>query len=153
MRTWIITFILAALTSGAAAASDKSEKADVLAPLHQFVNALNKGDKKTAIAACATPASIIDEIPPHEWQGATACADWVNDLEANMKKDGMTDLIQTLGRPRAVDITGDRAFAIVPVTNSFKENGKRVTEPGVLTVAFQKSETGWHMTGWAYTRH
>jgi hypothetical protein len=152
MRRLAIAFILAASVTRTAA-SDESEKAAVLAPLHQFVTAMNKGDKETAIAACAIPASIIDEIPPHEWQGATACADWMNDLDANLKKDEDTDLMQELGKPRAVDVNGDRAFAIVPVTNAFKEKGKQIIEPGVLTVAFRKFETGWRITGWAFTRH
>ena len=45
---------------------------------------------QTALAACASPSSIIDEFPPHAWQGATACADWANDFETfNKKEDRM----------------------------------------------------------------
>ena len=59
--------------AGPAAASDKS---DVMAAVRHYVAAFNKGDTQAANAACTTPAAIIDEFPPHIWQGATACPDW-----------------------------------------------------------------------------
>ena len=134
-----------------AAASDKR---DIMATVNQFNDSLNKGDTKTALAACATPASIIDEFPPHEWQGATACADWANDFDTYNKKYGITAPIATLGKPRHVDITGDRAYVVVPATYTYKENRKRVTESGsILTVALHKSATGWVITGWAWSKH
>ena len=34
----------------------------------------NKGDTKTALAACAAQAAILDEFPPYAWLGATACS-------------------------------------------------------------------------------
>jgi hypothetical protein len=153
MRTLIIAFAVA-LTVGPAAASEKSEKADIMATVNRFNDGMNKGDTKTALAACAAPSSIIDEFPPYGWQGATACADWANDFDTYNKKGKITDSIATLGKPRHVDITGDRAYVVVPATYTYKENGKRVTESGsTLTAALQKSAAGWVMTGWAWTKH
>jgi hypothetical protein len=131
-----------------------SEKTDVMAPVHQFFDNLNKGDMKTALAACAAPSSIIDEFPPHHWQGATACADWANDFDADSKKNGITDSIVTLAEPRHVDITGDRAYVVVPATYTYKQNGKPMTEAGsIFTAALQKVAAGWRMTGWAWAKH
>ncbi len=153
MRSMIVTLAIA-LVVGPAAASDKSEKADVMATVNQFINGINKGDTKSALAACAAPASIIDEFPPYGWQGATACADWANDFDADNKKNGVTDSFATLSKPRHVDITGDRAYVVVPATYTYKQKGKRVTESGsTLTVALQKSATGWVITGWAWSKH
>lgn len=130
-----------------------SDQADVVATVHQFNDSLNKGDAKTALAACAAPSSIIDEFPPHEWQGPTACADWANDFEAYNKKTGVTDPNVKLGKPKHVDITGDRAYVVVPATYTYKENGKRHTEShSILTVALQKGADGWRITGWAWTK-
>src|SRR5262252_1605553 len=42
-----------------------SEKTDAMAPVQQFVDGFNKGDFKSAIAACADMASVIDDFPPH----------------------------------------------------------------------------------------
>ena len=147
----LIVALAVALAAGPAAAS---EKTDMMATLHQFMDGLNKGDVKTALAACASPASIIDEFPPHEWQGATACADWANDFEAYNKKSGITDPIATIGKPRHIDITGDRAYVVAPATYTYKEKGKKLTESGsTLTVALQKGAAGWRMTGWAWSKH
>jgi len=66
--------ILAALVVGllVAAPVAADERADVMAPVNQFINGFNKGDIKTALAACAEQTSIIDEFPPYEWHGAGA---------------------------------------------------------------------------------
>jgi hypothetical protein len=43
---------------------------------------------------------------------------------------------------------------IVPVTYTYKQNGKRVGESGsTLIVALQKVAAGWRITGWAWTKH
>jgi hypothetical protein len=51
-------------------------------------------------------------------------------------------------------VTGDRGYVVVPVTYTYKQNGKPVVEPGsVWTFALQKMSTGWHITGWAWAQH
>jgi hypothetical protein len=150
MRRIIVVFAVA-LAAAPGAASDKS---DVMAAVNRFNDGMNKGDTKTALATCATPSSIIDEFPPYGWQGATACADWVTDFDAYNTKSGITDSFATLGKPRHVDISGDRAYAVIPATYTYKEKGKKVTESGsLLTVALQKSTSGWVITGWAWSKH
>jgi len=150
MRNTIVAFAVALAVVPAAA----SETTDVMAVVHQFIDGINKGDMKTAIAACAAPSSIVDEFPPYGWQGATGCADWANDYDGYNKKNGITDGVATLGKPKHVDITGDRAYAVIPASYTFKQNGKQVTESGsTMTVALQKSADGWRMTGWAWAKH
>ena len=154
MRNLIVATVVTALTvPGIVFAAAASDKTDAIAAAHQFNDSLNKGDAKTAVAMCAAPSSIIDEFPPHEWQGATACADWANDFDAYNKKNGITDSFVTLGKPKHVDITGDRAYLVIPATYTYKQNGKRVTEShSILTVAMQKSAAGWRITGWAWSK-
>ena len=73
------------------------------------------------------------------WQGATACSDWWNDIDAFNKKSGITDPNVAPGKPRHADVTGDRAYVVVPTTYTYKQNGKPVTESGaVWTLAFYK---------------
>jgi hypothetical protein len=140
---------LAVLASLPAAAT---EKTDVMTTVHKFVDSFNKGDVESA--TCAEQASIIDEFPPHEWHGAGACAKWMDDYDADAKKNGITDGIVTLGAPLHVDVTADRAYVVVPANYKFKKNGKLVQETGsMLTIALQKSEAGWRMTGWAWAKH
>ncbi len=145
-----VALTVALLAAGSAAAT---EKTDVMVPVHQFVDGFNKGDIKTAVAACAEQTSIIDEFPPHEWHGAGACSTWANDFDADAKKNGITDGKVTLGAPRHVDITADRAYVVVPANYAYKQKGKPAKETGsTLTIALQKSAAGWRVTGWAWTK-
>jgi len=138
----------------AAAPNALAQQKDVMAPVHQFVDGFNKGDTKSALAACADQTSIIDEFPPHEWHGAGACAKWADDYDANAKKDGITDGMVMLGKPRHVDVTGDLAYVVVPANYRFKQKGKPVAEIGsMLTIALQKGPAGWRMTAWTWTKH
>ena len=142
---------LAVLATLPAAAT---EKTDVMATVHKFVDSFNNGDVKAAAATCADQASIIDEFPPYEWHGAGACAQWMDDYNADAKKNGIADGIVTLGAPLHVDITTDRAYVVVLANYKFKKNGKSVQETSsMLTIALQKSEAGWRMTGWAWEKH
>jgi hypothetical protein len=139
---------MAVLAVGLAAASDQT---DVMVPIHQFVDGFNKGDAKSALAACADQVSIIDEFPPHEWHGAGACTAWMEDYETYAKTNGVTDGVVTLGQPWHIDVTGARAYVVAPATFSSKHNGKPSTETGAAFIfALQKGATGWRITGWAW---
>ena len=151
MRRTIVALSLAALLSSIAAGQDKTA---VMATVHQFVDAFNKGDTKAAVAACANETSIIDEFPPHEWHGAGACQKWMDDYEADAKKNGITDGFVTLSPPRHVEITADRAYVVVPANYTYKQKGKPANETGsLLTVALQKGGTGWRIAAWSWSKN
>src|SRR5262249_26186449 len=113
----ILALTIAAFTTGAFAAS---ENKDVMAPIQQFCDGLNKGDMKSAMAACLDDMCIIDEIAPHEWHGAGACSKWLADFDADAEKNGITDTVVTLKKPRHVDVTVDRAYVVVPALYAYK---------------------------------
>ncbi len=137
------TFIALAVAVFAAGPTAASEKTDVMVAVHQFVDGFNKGDTKTALAACADQTSIIDEFPPHEWHGAGACAKWMDDYDADAKKNGITDGIVTLSNPRHIDVTADRAYVVAAANYTFKKKGVPVKETGsTFTFALQKGEAG-----------
>jgi ketosteroid isomerase-like protein len=126
------------------------DKTAVIAVVHQFTDAFNKGDTKTAAAACADQTSIIDEFP----HGAGGCAKWMTDYDADAKKNGITDGHVTLGTPKHVNVAADRAYVVVPADYAYKEKGKPVKETGsILTVALQKVAAGWRITGWSWTKN
>ncbi|HVN35093.1 MAG TPA: nuclear transport factor 2 family protein [Casimicrobiaceae bacterium] len=150
MRRVSVALFAALLAAAPAFAADKD---DVMASVKQFVDGFNKGDVKSALAACAEQTSIVDEFPPHEWHGPGACAAWANDFDADAKKNGITDGKVTLGKPRHVDVAGDRAYVVVPASYAYKLKGKPTKETGsMLTIALQKGASGWRMTGWAWTK-
>ena len=150
MRKLVIAVIVVVCMSSLAAASEQTE---VMAPVHQFVEGFNKGDAKSALATCADRTLIIDEFPPHVWQGAGACSAWANDYEADAKKNGITDGVVTLGTPKHVDITGDVAYVVVPATYAYKKNSKTMKETGsTFTLVLQKGAAGWRITAWAWSK-
>jgi len=152
-KIWI-ALAVAMLAVGAAANAAASDKSDVMKSVSQFVDAFNKGDTKTAAAACADQTAIIDEFPPHEWHGSGACSTWMNDYDSDAKKNGITDGNVTLAKPRHVDVNGDRAYVVVPASYTYKQKGKPVKESAsMLTVALQKSSADWKITGWSWTKN
>jgi ketosteroid isomerase-like protein len=147
----LVAAFVAVLSGAPARASDK---ADVMATVHQFIDGFNKGDVKSALATCADPVSILDEFPPYAWQGPTACLDWSNAYDADAKANGITDGIVILGTPWHVDVTGDRAYVVGPATYTYKQHGRPVTEANaVYTLALHKVAAGWRITAWAWSRH
>ena len=66
----------------------------------------------------------------------------------------MTGPKVTLGRLRHVDVSGGRAYVVIPASFAFIENGKQITERGsIWTVTLQKVADSWHITGWAWSKH
>jgi ketosteroid isomerase-like protein len=123
----------------------------VMAVVHHYSDALDKNDAKAALAACADQAVIVDDFAPHLWTGAGACAKWASDFDADNKKNQVTDVVVTLGKPRHLDVTGDRAYVVVPASLTFKDHGKAMAEPAaVWTFVLQKSGGSWRITAWAW---
>lgn len=153
MKRILIACALVGAVSCSAFAQQKpatSEKTAVMAPIHQFVDGFNKGDVKSALAACADQTTIIDEFPPHTWN---SCGQWATAFDADAKKNGVTDGKVTITAARHLDITGDRAYVVVPASYSYKQNGKPMKEMGsFLAVVLQKGPDGWRMISWAWTK-
>ncbi len=151
MRRILIALILVIVAAASTVAVDG--KKDVMEPLHQFVDSLNKGDIKTMVAACAEQTSIIDEFPPYEWHGVDACSNWASDYNTDAQKNGITNGAVKLGIPRHIDIEGDNAYVVVPANYSFKQKGKLVREiRATFTAALHKGEAGWRITAWSWAK-
>jgi ketosteroid isomerase-like protein len=147
----VLEIAAAAATPAAAAVSAASEQGAVMATVRQFVNGFNAGSIKTMASACASPASIVDDFPPHEWQGPTACADWAKAYAASAARYGISDSVVTLGRPWHVDVTGNRAYVVVPAAYTYRQHGRRLSQSGsVYTLALRKVGPRWLITGWAW---
>jgi hypothetical protein len=130
-----------------------AQQAEVMAAVTRFVDGFNKGDMKALLGACASETSIIDEFPPHEWHGAGACQKWMNDYDANAKANGITDGLVTLGTPSHVDVTGDRAYVVIPSTYTWKQKGVAMREDGsAFAFAMHKEKAGWRFVGWSWAK-
>ena len=129
-----------------------SDKSDVVDAVHRYLDNLDTDKLQTALAMCDPEVSILDEFPPHAWHGPTACADWWKDYLAYNEKSGITDADDMLGNPWTVDVTGDRAYFVAPMTYTYKQNGKSIKESASFAVALKRTQTGWHITSWAYSK-
>ena len=144
---------LALLLTLAAVSNALAQTTDPLAAINEYIAKFNKGDIKGMATVCANPASILDGLAPHSWQGATACEDWYKDVLVAGEKEGATDYAVTLGKPRHLDVTGDRAYVVLPATMTFKHHGKQVTQTGATwTVSLRKLDDGWRITAWAWAK-
>ena len=146
--TLTIVFALA-ISPRSAFASDAD---DVTAAVHRYVDNLDKDTLETALAMCDSYVTILDEFPPHEWHGPTACADWWKELNAYDEKNGITGGGAPLGKPWTVDVTGDRAYFVAPMTYSYTQRGKAVKESAAFAVALKRTQAGWRITAWAYSK-
>ena len=144
------TIVLAlAVSAGSALAAEKD---NVVAAVHRYLDNLGKDTLETALAMCDSHVSILDEFPPHEWHGPTACADWWKAYNTYNEKNGITDGDAPLGTPWTVDITGDRAYFVAPMTYTYKRQGKPVKESATFAVALKRTQAGWRITAWAYSK-
>jgi ketosteroid isomerase-like protein len=153
MRKVIIAVTVVVLMIGSLSAAEKSDRAEILALLNQLVDAASKGDTKTFLAGMTDEMSIIDEFAPYEWHGPGTCAKWLADFDADNKARGITSTVISIGKPRHVDVTGDRAYVVVPAGYTYTQNGKAKKQSGATwTVTLQKGKEGWRVTGWCWSK-
>ena len=122
----------------------------VMTPIKTFLDDFNKGDIDGAAATHAKEVSIIDEFPPHLWQGSTAFKDWVADLQKDAKAHEQTDQKGTLGPVVRSQVDGDTAYVVVPMTFTYKEKGKAMAEKGQFAFVLQKDGDAWKISSWAW---
>ena len=149
MKTAVMGLACLATLSTATAAG--AANAQLQAPINQFIDSFNKGDVKGAAAAHLASVSIIDEVPPHVWQGPKAFATWVDDLTKNDKAAGITEEKVTLGAVTREVISGDTAYSVLAATYSFKQKGVAMSEPAQMTFALKKAGDAWKISGWTWT--
>ena len=150
-RVGILFTLLFGIAIGSAA-SLASDKSDVVDAVHRYVDNLESDKLQAALAMCDSQVSIVDEFPPHEWHGPTACEDWWKGLLAYNEKNGITEGIATVGAPLTVDVNGDHAYFVAPATYTYKQHGTAVKETASFTAALRRTQAGWRITGWTYSK-
>jgi ketosteroid isomerase-like protein len=149
-----LMMLAAAVAAGAATPALAAGAAGPITVINQYNSLLNKGDGAASVKLCAPGAVIIDDFAPHVWQGANACADWWASAGAYFSRNGITGNVVTLHKPTHVEVTGDRAYVVAPVSLAYKQHGKAMVESGsVLTAALQKIGPNWRIKGWSWAQH
>ncbi len=149
----LVSCAVVSLVVGAAAGASAADP-QLMAPVKKFIDSFNKGDAAGAAATHSATAdlTIVDEVPPHLWNGSKAFQSWAADLEADMKKGGLSDASVTLGSaPTREESDGQNAYVVVPAVFSFKQNGKAMREKAQMTFVLKKDASGWLIHSWTWT--
>ena len=136
-----------------AAASAQTADPQVMAPIQKFLDTFNKGDMAGAAAVHAADGDlvIIDEVPPYVWHGAKAFQAWSAALDADSKARKITEPMVVISAPTRMELTGDRAYVIVPAVFTFKQAGAAMRENAQMTFALKKGAAGWLIHGWTWS--
>jgi hypothetical protein len=142
------TIVLLGISVAAGAATPEAQ---VMAPIHLFVDSFNKGDLKAATAAFSpTGVVIIDDVSPHVWTGPDAVETWSKALAASNQAEGDTDGAVTIGKPTRVLVNADRGYVVTPAVYTYKEKGVAKREAAEMVYALQKGASGWQITAWTW---
>ena len=149
MHKLCFVFAAAVLLAGSTVAF--GQRAEVMKPINQFVDGFNKGDTKSALAACSGATAIIDEFPPHLWTGTGACQKWVDDYDSDAKKNVITDGWVMLGKATHFEVNGDLAYVVIPSNYTFTQKGRKKGQYGsFFTFVLSKGTAGWMITAWSW---
>lgn len=153
MKPFVLLGSIALLGLGTAGAA--APDVQLMAPIHLFVDSVNKGDMKSA-AATFSPASvtIVDDIAPHIWVGTNAFDTWIKALGAVNDSEGNTDPAVALGKPTREIVGSDSGYVVLPAVYTYKAKGIPMRESAQMVFALQKAADGWQITGfsWVGTR-
>jgi Domain of unknown function (DUF4440) len=138
-------FLLLAATSGRANPVDPA----VMAPIHQFADAFNTGDQKTAAEAFIPNAAITDALVPFHWTSYEA---WYRDYLVDAKRRNVTDVQITLGAPTGSIVRGISAYVVIPTAMSGTQNGNDGSEDGTYTFTLIKTPAGWRIQSATWTK-
>ena len=134
------------VAGGAAAAPDSAPVAAIEKAFHGF----NVGDMKEATAAFADEGQVTDEFAPYQWRGPGAFTAWLSGLSDWEKARGRTgDNMKVLSVTRS-DVDGDTAYVVTHMLYSFKEHGRRMSEPGDFAFVLHNTPAGWKVTAMSW---
>ncbi|MBV9622187.1 MAG: nuclear transport factor 2 family protein [Gammaproteobacteria bacterium] len=148
LRTVVIA--VAALLAALSVAAVASEQAEVRLTAQRWAEAFRSGHFETTNAPCDDDAVVIDDLPPHLWQGPGACSRWYKAFAAWAATAAVTDADITLGATSHLEINSGYAYLVAPVTLSFLKAGKPVRDTGVLTMSLRRVDSGWRISGFAW---
>jgi ketosteroid isomerase-like protein len=143
--------LTAALLTPICVAAQTAANATPMATINTFVNAFNKGDMNTVHAVhSAEGVTIIDEDAPYLWQGKTAVDQWLAVLDAVGKAKGQSENAVAIRKPQVLNITGNRAYAVVPAEYTWKENGTPMHESATISAVLHRTAAGWKIDAWTW---
>lgn len=108
---------------------------------------LNAGNGVGALALNSEQGSIIDEIAPYRW---TRFDDWFKSYDSYAAANGISASKDRLGKFLHVNVKDGRAYVVVTLTYTYRENGKPRAESGLNVMSLAKTDAGWRITSVAW---
>jgi Domain of unknown function (DUF4440) len=98
-----------------------------------MVEAVNRGEFATAADTFSTDPVIVEDIAPFRWTGTGAVEAWLGAMGANAARMGATAIIMALDEPTRIEISQDRAYALVPGKLTLSSDSEPMVADGILT--------------------
>jgi ketosteroid isomerase-like protein len=132
------------LLAGRALAQLSPGSGPVLATITRMTEAVNRGDAPTAFAAFTPSPMIVEDLAPYRWQGPGTPQAWLEGMGANAQAHGIVTINMKLAAPTRIEITGDRAYAIVPGLLSYTmKDGHAEHADGLITFLLVRGPSDW----------
>jgi ketosteroid isomerase-like protein len=150
MQTRTFAISLALLIPLASTAAAASSTAAIITTIRGAIGAAN-ADDATKVNSYFTPVSdVVDDFAPYHWGGSNAAAAWwsaLNRVNGAMHVTGIHATILTVAQLR---VSGDNAYAVVPLSISYLLKGKAGRERGLWTLTLRRSGVLWKIATAAY---
>jgi ketosteroid isomerase-like protein len=136
----VLFAFLAVVSLHSFAADIKSELKEVILANQ---NSVIESNLKTFLATSAPDINIVDEFPPFVWNGKDAAARYFKDFQDLLTKFKVSDYKLDLKDPTFIEQDKNVAYAVFPVSVSYKVGNVRVhTDTGYQAVVFKKATSG-----------
>ena len=147
---WILPMIyFASLVTAQALSPDETE---VLSRIQQTIDAANRNIDSAPASNFMPSVVLVDDLAPYVFQGpaADAILEWRNAYDADSVKNSITDFSMQLLKPRRVEVSGDRAYIVLPAVYSFKQRLKPMQKRGTITATLERLDKKWLIATWSW---
>lgn len=108
-----------------------------------MVDAVNRGDFATAVAAFAEAPVIVEDIAPYIWRGPGAPSGWLSAMGANAARLNVQSVLLALDQPTRIEVDVDAAYAVFPGDLSLGAVRRDLVARGLLTLTLQNEGDRW----------
>ena len=122
-------------------------KEEAASSVRMFMDAYNRDDAKTLIAACAREASILYDVPPYHWSGRDTCTRWHKDVRNEEHHVDISNIVATVEKIRHVMVSGTHAYVTVDLHFSFRWHAKEGEEQDVAVFTLNRDGDKWLVSG------
>lgn len=143
-----VALLAAAMFAAVPASAD--DFGDVLNTLDQFQAAYKNGDLEAWTGFCTADTVVIDGVAPFVFLGPDACAKWWQAQITVNKKNGWSETAFVHAEPIDYQFEGDRFYIAVMTKFTYQVDGHDGALPGLWTLTFRKSKSGWRVTSWTW---